>query len=118
MNTKGPDQQDNDHAEMLGLAARNLTRVLAALDEVIGEIETRQDGAQGKAKALAADLRKAIQTVFDERQRIDKLDGKLGDTSGGGAGLDLDAARAEIGRRLDRLRERGGADGVSGGADG
>jgi hypothetical protein len=113
MKTKSPKQQDTGPGEMLGLAERQLARVLTVLDEVIGELEARQDGAQVRARTAATDVRKAIQTVFDERQRIDKLDGKIGD-SNSGPGFDLEAARAEIGRRLDRLRQRSGAGGVSG----
>jgi len=94
---------------MLRLAERNLARVLRELDATIAELEGRGEGAGARAKAVTADVRKAIQTVFDERHRIDKLDEKKNET-GGGAGLDLDAARAEIGRRLARLRARSGAE--------
>jgi hypothetical protein len=117
MKTKCPDKQETEAGALLVLAERNLARVLAGLDEVIAEIEARQAGAEVRAKATAIDLRKALQTVFDERQRIEKLDSKIGD-GGGGAGLDLDAARAEIGRRLDRLRQHGCAGRVSGEPDG
>lgn len=94
---------------MLRLAERNLARVLRELDATIAELEGRGEGAGARAKAVTSDVRKAIQTVFEERHRIDKLDEKNGET-GGGAGLDLDAARAEIGRRLARLRARSGAE--------
>jgi len=54
------------------------------------------------------DLRAAFQTVMEERARLERLC-KQGATAAGEGALDLDAARAEIGRRLARLRDaRGG----------
>ncbi len=99
----------------VALAEKNFTRVLTALDALADELQGRQDDAVAKAAKLAGEARGAIQTIFNERQRIAKLDD---DTSAvHGAELDLDAARIEIGRRLALLRERGGAEGVSGGAE-
>jgi hypothetical protein len=46
-------------------------------------------------------LRKALEAVFSERARLESLDRSEGRA---GAELDLDAARAEVERRLDRLR--------------
>lgn len=56
---------------------------------------------------LARDLRDAAALVLEERSRLDKL---RKDAAGGvgGAVLDLDAARDEIGRRLACLRRAGG----------
>lgn len=101
---------------MLDLAERNLARVLIELDAIVAELEARGEGAEGRAKVTAADVRKAIQTVFEERHRIEKLDAKSGD-GGAGGGLDLDAARAEVGRRLARLRQRNRSGDVSGGVE-
>lgn len=110
MTTKSPKDSDNPAKDMLLLAERNLARVLRELDTVIGDLEARRQGAPDKAKSVSADVRKAIQTVFEERHRIEKLDAKSGHSA---PGLDLDAARVEIGRRLARLRQRGGPDEVS-----
>ena len=99
----------------VALAEKNFNRILKALDALADELHGRSDATVAKAAKLAGEARGAIQTIFNERQRIAKLDG---DTSGAhGAELDLDAARLEIGRRLALLRDRGGAEGVSGGAE-
>ena len=92
--------------DMLGLAARPYEQVLRELDAILGDLQGREDGAVAKAKTSATEVRKAIQTVFEERHRLDRFNDK--DTgSGGGIVLDLDAARDEIGRRLACLRDRG-----------
>ena len=99
----------------VALAEKNFNRILQALDALADDLEGRPDDAVAKAAKLANEARGAIQTIFNERQRIAKLD----DHESGpiGAELDLDAARLEIGRRLALLRERGGAEGISGGAE-
>lgn len=112
-----PRGTDTDEGNLLRLADRQIERILRELDEIIEELRARTSGADTKARAAAADLRKAIQTVFEERHRIGKLEGKDG-SNAAGDGLDLDAARAEIGSRLARLREHASADEVSGRPDG
>ena len=112
-----PRGTDTDEGNLLRLADRQIERILRELDAAIEELRARASGADAKAKAAAADLRKAIQTVFEERHRIGKLEGKDG-SNPRGDGLDLDAARAEIGSRLARLREHASAGEVSGGVEG
>ncbi|WP_126975635.1 hypothetical protein [Frigidibacter oleivorans] len=51
-------------------------------------------------------LRAALQLYIDERNRVEKLR-KQAAGAVGAAGLDFDAARAEIGRRLACLRDAG-----------
>lgn len=111
MKKQCPKRPGEGPAEILDIAERHLRRVLAALDAAIDDVETRGAAASAQARSAASDLRKAIQTVFEERQRIEKLDPGKQDA---GDGFDLDAARAEIGRRLARLRERGGTERLSG----
>ncbi len=99
----------------VALAEKNFNRVLSALDALADELHGREDSAVARAAKLASEARSAIQTIFNERQRIAKLDD---DTAGApGAELDLDAARLEIGRRLALLRERGSAETVPGGPE-
>ncbi|TVS04168.1 MAG: hypothetical protein EA407_04725 [Rhodobacteraceae bacterium] len=54
-------------------------------------------------------LRKALEIAYHERANLQKLKGAEG---GGGACLDLAAARDEVQRRLARLRAARGGDGV------
>ena len=110
-NKKSPADGTAAGFDPVTLAEKNFNRVLTALDALADELHERQDDKVVKAAKLAAEARGAIQTIFNERQRIAKLDD---DTSGAqGAELDLDAAKLEIGRRLALLRERGGAETLS-----
>jgi len=97
----------------VALAEKNFNRVLEALDALADELHGREDSAVAKAAKLASEARGAIQTIFNERQRIAKLEDDKHGALGGE--LDLGAARLEIGRRLALLRERSGAETVPGG---
>lgn len=82
--------------------------------EIAGELALAMRGVrQGELKEakVAAqavkDLRVAFQMVMEERVRVEKLRRQVAGVAGDNA-LDFDAARAEIGRRLARLRDAGG----------
>lgn len=82
--------------------------------EIAGELALAMRGVrQGEwkdAKAAAQavkDLRTAFQMVMDERSRVEKLRRQVAGVVRDNA-LDFDAARAEIGRRLARLRDADG----------
>ena len=101
---KGKDHgKDSDDGEMLRLAVDYFERILRELDATLQELEHRDGEASTRAKTQAVDVRKAIQVIFEERQRLEKLREK-DPASEAGQTLDLDEARAEIGRRLSRLR--------------
>lgn len=113
METDTPTGTGAGEDNLLILAERNLERVIRDLDAICQELEARKDGATAEVRAAAVDLRKTIQSVFEERHRI----GRFFDTGAGiGAegALDLDTARNEIGRRLALLRKHSGTGGVSG----
>lgn len=96
-------------------AEQHYRRTIRALYEVIEEIEAGNTERARMLRGALSDLGKAAQTAFDERLRVEKrLNADSGAVSG--QALDLDAARAEIGRRLDRLRAASGGAVVSGGA--
>ena len=90
---------------MLGRAGRDLEQI----------IETLRGGAFGPARDLAPTLmllEKAMGAIFSERSKLERLGAEKG--GGDGGELDLAAARAEIERRMARLRSSLGAGGVSG----
>ncbi|WP_422073667.1 hypothetical protein [Tranquillimonas rosea] len=76
-------------------------------------LKDRDDLAEAEIKQKAAEYRRATQTLFDERKRLEdhlkRLEGIAREYA-----LDFDAVRAEIGGRLDRLRAAGGAGEVPG----
>lgn len=97
--------------EALLQASEDLYRDIAL--ELANATQRLREGELGEIKAAVRavkDLREAFQIVMDERTRVDKLRKQVaGAAAGGGAGeLDFAAARAEIGRRLARLRDAGG----------
>ena len=95
-----------------------LTEIMLFLDASAGEMARKLammlagDGAtvQDVAKELA-ELKKWAQLAYEERNRIDKL---IRDNAGGTAEHEIDFAdaRAQIGRRLDRLRAAESSGGV------
>ncbi|WP_444455622.1 hypothetical protein ACTTAI_10300 [Rhodobacter capsulatus] len=82
--------------------------------EIAGELALAMRGVrQGEMKEAKAaaqavkDLRTAFQMVMEERVRVEKLRRQVAGVVSGSE-LDLDAARAEIGRRLACLRDAAG----------
>jgi hypothetical protein len=97
-----------------------MARILLLLDssaedvaQKIAELKAGQEGAAEAAARKLAELRKWAQLAYEERNRIDRL---IRDHADGNPehAIDLAEARAEIGRRLDRLRAAGGAGEVPG----
>jgi len=80
-----------------------------AVEDLAGKLAgLRQGDPDGLKAAVVAvrDLKLAFQTLMEERTRVEKLRKQVAGTVGTG-GLDLDAARDEIGRRLACLRNAG-----------
>lgn len=108
-----PFRTEGTAAGLLEVANAHYEDALEAMQIVKLYLKEGSDLAPTEIARAAADLRKATQTLFDERKRLEdqrrKEAGVVHDF-----GLDFDAARDEIGGRLDRLRAARGADGVSG----
>jgi hypothetical protein len=108
-----PFRNEGTAAELLKVANDHYEDALEALQIVKLYLKEGTDLSPAEIARAAADLRKATQTLFDERKRLEdqrrKEAGVVHDF-----GLDLDAARDEIGGRLDRLRAARGAEGLSG----
>jgi hypothetical protein len=93
---------------VIGGLTQAATRFAALTDEAENG---NAEAVEAMPKASAA-FRKAGEAVLDERRKLDRLLGRL-EVGEAGVELDLDAARAEIRRRMDRLRASHGAGGVS-----
>ncbi|TDL79593.1 hypothetical protein E2L08_09590 [Palleronia sediminis] len=81
--------------------------------EILGDLEgaklrLRAEDAlvESELRGLSEALRRAVQTMFTERERLDALRRKQAGIAHDYA-MDFEAARAEIGRRLARLRAAG-----------
>lgn len=104
--------EDIGNAESLLLVAeKQVERLIGAVQSTIetneaGEIDPKE------AVGLTKDLSKALQTLFEERSRVEKLrkqkSGIVHDFA-----LDFDRARLDIGSRLARLRAANGSGRVS-----
>ena len=97
---------------ILKQAGEMFERLALDLGRAVGRAAAGDPAASKEASQAARELRDTFRTVLGERERVDKLRsqvaGVVGAASGAG-GIDFDAARAEIGRRLARLRDaRGG----------
>jgi len=82
-----------------------------AAEELHRVIEALRSGEFGEVKAAQEAIRSLRATalhVLDERGKVDKLRKQIAGQVGAGGALDLDGARAEIGRRLACLRDAGG----------
>ncbi|MCX7645484.1 MAG: permease [Rhodobacteraceae bacterium] len=101
------------------LGAR-LARILLLLDssaadvaDKIAQLQAGNDAAAEAAARKLTELRKWAQLAYEERNRIDRLIRDYADGNPEHA-IDFAEARAEIGRRLDRLRAAAGAGEVPG----
>lgn len=95
---------------------RLLDQTAAALERVMGHVEAGEFGRLDEMLKEQAALRRALTAAIMERQHAQKL--RLSEAASEGRDvLDLDAARAEVGRRLARLRAGGGAQAGAGGAE-
>lgn len=89
--------------------AEDLVRAFAEDVAVAGrKIREGEFGEVKTGMSAVRDLRQAFLQVMEERTRVEKLRKQVAGTVGGNGELDLAAARAEIGRRLARLRDAGG----------
>ncbi|BAQ69913.1 hypothetical protein NHU_02766 [Rhodovulum sulfidophilum] len=96
-------------------AEEHYRRMIRALNDLIEEIQAGNSERARMLRGALNDLGKAAQTAFDERQRVERRLNAESGSDGGIQALDLDHARLEVRRRLDRLRSARDADSVSGG---
>lgn len=98
------------HAHLVFQIDRYLKMIESIIDQVdagvFGDLRTIP-GLKRELVSVAKQLRDA-EIQFDEQKNKNE-----GRQSGSSGGIDMPAARTEIGRRLDLLRKRGRADSVS-----
>ncbi|MCC6304193.1 MAG: hypothetical protein IT545_03230 [Rhodobacteraceae bacterium] len=100
-------------AEADALFARTVRELAAAIARLEAE---GPEAAREIGEAVRA-LGKAMTLAFEERARADRLRRQADGEGHAGPGLDFEAARDEIGRRLARLRAHRDPGGVPCGAE-
>ncbi|MCC5971396.1 MAG: hypothetical protein JJU15_15740 [Pararhodobacter sp.] len=111
MTKDNPRQGEAESPDIVSVAQWHLGETSRVLRTVITEIEAGKFGAAKELGGTVASLRKALEAVFSERAKLQRID--TAGASGAGA-FDLGAARAEIRRRMDRLRASADPGGISG----
>lgn len=110
MNNELTPEQATQQA-LLQWAIDGMTEAAHAITTLANEVKAGKHEALGLLPKAYVEFRKAGDSALDERRKLDRLLGKL-DAGETGGELDLDAARAEIRRRMDCLRASFGAGGV------
>ena len=114
MDKNDPPAGESELRHLVAQAERQLWASGEVLDAIISDIKAGKFGASKDLSTVVASLRKGLEAVFSERARLEKYD----ETHGSRAGdLDLEGARAEVRRRMDRLRATYGTRGISDGAE-
>ena len=101
MKKRDPSTGESPPAHLVAQAERQLAAYGAELDAVIQTIQSGDVTASRELATVVASLRKALEAVFSERAKLEKITRESGQRDGE---LDLAAARAEVRRRMDRLR--------------
>ena len=94
--------------DVLGSAERLYGMAVVELERTIDAINAGEFNEVKAAQTAIRDLRATALTVLQERGKVDQLRKQIAGHVGAGGALDLDEARAEIGRRLACLRHAGG----------
>ena len=103
MPSTSPAESEGSAFDVLSEVQAHYTRAIQALNDLIDRIEVGELGSQRETALTVTDARRAMQTFFDERKKIeDQLRRDTGVVHG--YAIDFVSARDEIGRRLDRIR--------------
>lgn len=103
MATTSSAATEESSTELLEEVKAHYGRAIQALNQLIDRIEEGQLGSERETARTITEARRAMQTIFDERKKIeDQLRRDAGVVHG--HAIDFDSARVEIRRRLDRIR--------------
>ncbi|MCA8881872.1 MAG: hypothetical protein KDA73_18400 [Rhodobacteraceae bacterium] len=108
-----PDGEEGASAGIMSEAQQTYQRAQAALNKLVSELDDGELVHVGEAGRILKELKDALRTANQERERVESERRKQAGIAGEYA-IDFDAARLEIGRRLACLRAAGGAGSVSG----
>ncbi len=113
MTNERPPQGAPPDPDGLAEAKVMLDAVIRALGQKVRSLEAEEAVKTAEALALTQELRRWALVAFEEREKVEK---RMKDRGGivHDHSIDFDQARAQIGRRLARLRAAGGSGGVPG----
>lgn len=94
--------------DVLGATEELYELAVMELRRTIGAIQAGELTEVKAAQTAIRELRATALAVLQERGKVDQLRKQIAGHVGAGGALDLDEARAEIGRRLACLRNAGG----------
>lgn len=94
--------------DALELAEQLFEVAVGDLNDVLRAIRDGRYEAAREGKRAVRDLADLSRMVLEERRNVEKLRKQIAGAVGAGTGLDLDAARDEVGRRLALLRNARG----------
>ena len=101
MTKRDPRQGEEGPRHLVAQAERQLAAYGTELDAVIEDIKAGKFGPARELASVVGALRKALEAVFSERAKLEKI---VGSSENRGRELDLAAAGTEVRRRMDRLR--------------
>jgi hypothetical protein len=103
-----PEKGTGGSDEVFSEAQQTFQRATSALNKLVGQLDVGELSNGGEANRLLKELKSALQTALQERERLEQ---KARSDAGivNDYAVDFDAARSEIGRRLACLRGAGGA---------
>lgn len=95
--------------DLLGATEELYDLAVMELRRTIDAIRAGEFNEVKAAQTAIRDLRATALAVLQERGKVDQLRKQIAGHVGAGGALDLESARAEIGRRLACLRNAGGS---------
>lgn len=97
-------QETGDRAEkLLEIAVSNYEDALLELHEMKDAVRACEKYPEAEARRIVSTVTKTIQNIYSERTRLHEFRKSQGGDAAANE-LDFDAMRAEIRRRLDKLR--------------
>lgn len=97
------ENPEESSSNVLKEAEAHFDRAITALGELLTRLESGDIKSKADTAATITDARRAMQTLFDERKKVEEQRRRSAGVVHYYA-LDFDAARDEIRGRLDRLR--------------
>ena len=107
------ETEGSQSEELLGAVANTVRDLRRELESLRARIQSEDRVETTSDKQTLKSALSVLSTCTDVENRLAKFREAQAGIARGGYALDLDAARADIGRKLDRLRTASAADAVS-----